>query len=163
MNMERLYAGLSFEQAVDKYIQTVYSVCVMRLSGNSDVDDCVQNTFIKLYEKSPDFNDENHLKAWLLRVAVNECRMSIRRSLRLIPLDTLKDMPLPRSEDSGDLSRALMKLGGKYREVLYLHYEEGYKVREIAEILNTKEGTVSSLLKRGRDKLKKYMEVMTDE
>ena len=72
---------------MDKYIQTVYSVCVMRLSGNSDVDDCVQNTFIKLYERSPDFNDENHLKAWLLRVAVNECRMSIRRSLRLIPLD----------------------------------------------------------------------------
>ena len=67
--MERLYAGLSFEQAVDKYIQTVYSVCVMRLSGNSEVDDCVQNTFIKLYEKSPDFNDEDHLKAWLLRDA----------------------------------------------------------------------------------------------
>ena len=161
--MERLYAGLSFEQAVDKYIQTVYSVCVMRLSGNSEVDDCVQNTFIKLYEKSPDFNDENHLKAWLLRVAVNECRMCARRSLRLIPLDTLKELPLPRLDDSGDLSRALMKLGSKYREVLYLHYEEGYKVREIAEILNTKEGTVSSLLKRGRDKLKKYMEVMTDE
>lgn len=74
--MDRLYAGLSYEQTVDKYIGTIYAVCVMRLSGNADVDDCVQNTFIKLYEKSPDFTDKNHLKAWLLRVAINECRMS---------------------------------------------------------------------------------------
>ena len=153
--MERLYAGLSYEQAVDKYIQTVYSACVMRLSGNSDVDDCVQNTFIKLYERSPDFNDENHLKAWLLHVAVNECKMSRRKALRFVPLDTLKETPLPQSDDSGDLSWALMQLSGKYREVLYLHYEEGYKVKEIADILEAKEGTVLSLLKRGRDKLKK--------
>lgn len=155
--MDRIYAGLSFDQAVEKYIQTVYAVCVMRLSGNSDVDDCVQNTFIKLYEKSPDFSDENHLKAWLLRVAINECRMNRRRSLRFVPLDAVKELPLSRSDDESDLSWALMRLSGKYREVLYLHYEEGYKVREIAEILNTKEGTVSSLLKRGRDKLKKMI------
>lgn len=153
--MDRLYAGLSFDQAVDKYIQTVYAACVMRLNGNFDVDDCVQNTFIKLYEKSPDFIDENHLKAWLLRVAINECRMSRRKSLRFVPLDTLKDIPLRQSDDSSDLSWALMQLSGKYREVLYLHYEEGYKVKEISEILQTKEGTVLSLLKRGRDKLKK--------
>ena len=151
----RLYAGLSFEQAVDKYIQTVYSACLMRLYGNADVDDCVQNTFVKLYERSPEFTDENHLKAWLLRVAINECRMSRRKALRFVPLDTLREIPLPQSDDSGDLSWALMKLSAKYREVLYLYYEEGYKVREIAEILETKEGTVMSLLKRGRDKLKK--------
>lgn len=152
--MERQYGGLSYEQAVERYLQTVYAVCVMRLSGNADVDDCVQNTFIKLYERSPEFSDETHLKAWLLRVAINECRMSVRRSLRFIPLDHLREHPLPQSDDHSDLSWALMRLGAKYREVLYLHYEEGYKVREIAEILNTKEGTVMSLLKRGRDKLR---------
>ena len=155
--MERLYAGLSYEQTVEKYIQTVYSVCVMRLSGNSDVDDCVQNTFLKLYERPPDFTDENHLKAWLLRVAINECRMTVRKTLRFVPLDNLREISFPRSDDEGDLSWALMQLNGKYREVLYLYYEEGYKVREIAEILGTKEGTVSSLLKRGRDKLKKMI------
>lgn len=155
--MERLYAGLSYEQTVEKYIQTVYSVCVMRLSGNSDVDDCVQNTFLKLYERPPDFTDENHLKAWLLRVAINECRMIVRKTLRFVPLDNLRESSFPRSDDEGDLSWALMQLNGKYREVLYLYYEEGYKVKEIAEILGTKEGTVSSLLKRGRDKLKKMI------
>lgn len=152
--MDRLYAGLSYEQTVDKYIGTIYAVCVMRLSGNADVDDCVQNTFIKLYEKSPDFTDENHLKAWLLRVAINECRMSVRRSLRFVPLDSMRELPLPQSDDHSDLSWALMRLSVKYREVLYLYYEEGFKVREIAGILDTREGTVMSLLKRGRDKLK---------
>ena len=153
--MDRQYAGLSYEQAVDRYIQTVYAACLMRLSGNADVDDCVQNTFIKLFEKSPDFTDENHLKAWLLRVAINECRMSRRRALRIVPLDSVREIPLPSADDKSDLSWALLQLKPKYREALYLHYEEGYKVSEIAEILNTKEGTVLSLLKRGRDKLKK--------
>ena len=152
--MERLYAGLSYEQTVEKYIQTVYSVCVMRLSGNSDVDDCVQNTFLKLYERPPDFTDENHLKAWLLRVAINECRMTVRKTLRFVPLDNLRESSFPRSDDEGDLSWALMQLNGKYREVLYLYYAEGYSTEEIARILNKNHSTVRTMMRRGREKLK---------
>lgn len=153
--MARLYAGLSFEQAVDKYADAVYTACVVRLSGNSDVDDCVQNTFIALYSKSPEFNDENHLKAWLLRVAINECRMAQRRALRFVPLHTVGEIPLPQPADEGDMTMALMRLSPKYREALYLYYVEEYKVDEIAGILGSKSGTVKSLLKRGRDKLRK--------
>ena len=152
--MDRLYAGLSYEQTVDKYIGTVYAVCVMRLSGNADVDDCVQNTFIKLYEKSPDFTDENHLKAWLLRVAINECHGYIAKNRRFLSLEHLEHEPIMWQDNERDVSWAMMRLSAKYREVLYLYYEEGYKVREIAGILDTREGTVMSLLKRGRDKLK---------
>ncbi len=148
------YAGLSFEQTVQKYAQNVYAACVVRLNGNADVDDCVQNTFVKLYQTAIEFRDTEHLKAWLLRVAINECRQSTRRSRRHVPLDTARKYPLPPADDRHDLSWALSRLSPKYREVLYLHYLEGYKVDEIASILDVKVGTVKSLLHRGRLLLK---------
>lgn len=148
------YAGLSFEQAVAKYSKNVLTACLIRLQNTPDAEDCTQNTFIKLYKKSPDFNDEEHLKAWLLRVAVNECRHCLRDNKRLVSLDSVKEYPLPESDDTRDISWALMRLPPNYREVLYLYYIERYKVDEIAAILDAKSGTVKSLLKRGRDKLR---------
>lgn len=155
----QLYAGLSFEQAVQKYAQNVYRACLIRLQNSADVDDCVQNTFVKLYRNSSEFNDENHLKAWLLRVAINECRKSFRFHRRFVPLDQLKESPLTATDgkdadDRSDMSWALVRLEPKYREALYLYYVELYKVNEIAEILDKKPNTVKSLLKRGREKLK---------
>ncbi len=158
MMAEHRYAGLSFEQTVRQYADSVYTACVVRLQNSPDVDDCVQNTFVKLYQKSPAFHDENHLKAWLLRVAINECKKSVRDRRRFLPLETLKERSLvsdsTRAEDTSDISWALMRLEPKYREVLFLYYIEGYKVDEIADILRKKSNTVKSLLKRGREKLK---------
>ena len=158
--MQKRYAGLSFEQAVQKYADAVYAACVVRLQNSPDADDCVQNTFIKLYQNPPDFNGEDHLKAWLLRVAINECNKSLRDRRRLLPLDAMQEYPLPASavksdDDSRDISWALMRLDAKYRTPLYLYYVERYKVDEIASILDSKSNTVKSLLKRGRERLRK--------
>ena len=153
-NDSKLYAGLSYEQTVRKYAQNVSSACMMRLQNWADAEDCFQNTFIKLYQKSPDFKDENHLKAWLLRVAINECKNLLRDSRRHLSLDAALQLPAPSAEDDADLSWALMKLDPDYREVIYLHYVEQMKVREIADVLGKKPNTVKTLLHRGREKLK---------
>ena len=150
----KLYAGLSYEQTVRKYAQNVSSACMMRLQNWADAEDCFQNTFIKLYQKSPDFKDENHLKAWLLRVAINECKNLLRDSRRHLSLDAALQIPAPSAEDDADLSWALMKLDPDYREVIYLHYVEQMKVREIADVLGKNPNTVKTLLHRGREKLK---------
>ena len=150
----KLYAGLSYEQTVRKYAQNVSSACMMRLQNWADAEDCFQNTFIKLYQKSPDFKDENHLKAWLLRVAINECKNLLRDSRRHLSLDAALQLPAPSAEDDADLSWALMKLDPDYREVIYLHYVEQMKVREIADVLGKNPNTVKTLLHRGREKLK---------
>lgn len=68
---EMSFAGLKYEQVVHKYNQTVVGICVMRLKNWADAEDCFQNTFISLYKNSPTFSDEAHLKAWLIRVAIN--------------------------------------------------------------------------------------------
>lgn len=153
-NGSKLYAGLSYEQTVRKYAQNVSSACMMRLQNWADAEDCFQNTFIKLYQKSPDFKDENHLKAWLLRVAINECKNLLRDSRRHLSLDAALQLPAPSAEDDADLSWALMKLDPDYREVIYLHYVEQMKVREIADVLGKNPNTVKTLLHRGREKLK---------
>ena len=112
----KLYAGLSYEQTVRKYAQNVSSACMMRLQNWADAEDCFQNTFIKLYQKSPDFKDENHLRAWLLRVAINECKNLLRDSRRHLSLDAALQLPAPSAEDDADLSWALMKLDPDYRD-----------------------------------------------
>lgn len=151
----RLYAGLSFEEAVRKYAQNVSSACLMRLQNYADAEDCFQNTFLKLYKSSPEFHSESHLKAWLLRVAINECKNCIRDSRRQLPLDFAVDQPAPSAEDDVDLSWALLQLEGDYREVVYLYYVERMKVKEIAGILGKNPNTIKTLLSRGREKLKR--------
>ena len=150
----KLYAGLTYEQAVQKYVRSVYGVCVMRLQNYADAEDCSQNVFVKLYSNSPDFANENHLKAWLIRVAVNECNKHIRKNRRLVSLDSVKEEKVEFPEEKYDISWALMKTPKKYRDVLYLHYCEKYKIKEIAIILNIKENSVKSLLKKGREILR---------
>lgn len=153
--MQRLYAGLEFEQVVRQYADTVYAVCVMRLNNAADAEDCFQDVFLKLYTDPPELRNTEHLKAWLIRVAINRCKNCIRDQRRLISLEAVPETPFVISDDDHDISWALMKLEVKYRDVLYLHYVERYKVAEIGEILSMSESAVKNTLYRGRKKLKK--------
>lgn len=152
--MDALFAGLTYEQAVRKYASTVTGVCVMRLQNHADAEDCFQNTFVKLLTKAPSFSDENHLKAWLIKVAMHECSNYIKKNRRALSLSELPTEPVYRTDDAYDVSWALLRLKPGYREILYLHYVERYKVKEIAAILGKNRNTVKVMLKRGRDMLK---------
>lgn len=152
---EKCYAGMSFEEVVRKYSDTVTGVCLMRLKNMSDVEDCYQNTFLKFYTKSPKFEDEQHIKAWLIRVAIRECASYMRKNRRQVPVESFFDESDSDNKDNLDVSWALIKTPSKYRDVLYLHYCEEYKVKEIAQIIGAKENTVKSLLRRGREILRK--------
>lgn len=154
--MARLIFGdMDFEAVVRKYADSVLSACIMRLKNEADADDCFQNTFLKLYTNPPEFREEEHIKAWLLRVAINECKNFIRDNRRDISLETASPIFYTNVDDQRDISWALMRLEPEYREVLYLYYVEQYKVKEIAEILDKNPNTVKTMLSRGRKKLKK--------
>lgn len=154
--MARLVFGdMDFEAVVRKYADSVLSACIMRLKNEADAEDCFQNTFLKLYTDPPQFKEEEHIKAWLLRVAINECKNFIRDNRKTVPLDSVPPVVQPNSDDFRDISWALMRLEPEYREVLYLYYVEQYKVKEIAGILDKNPNTVKTILSRGRKKLKK--------
>ena len=153
--MQDSYAGMSYDDVVRKYAKTVASACLMRLNNWADAEDCFQNTFLKLYTASPDFTDEKHLKAWLIRVAINECKNTLRNRGRIVPLDTARDVPVFMKESDSDTPPAiLMRLKPKYREAMYLFYCEHYSIAETALILGKNENTVKTLLHRGREQFK---------
>lgn len=136
--------------AVQEYGDMLYRMCIVMLRNTSDAEDAVQDTFITYMEKSPPFNDSEHEKAWLLKVAANKCRNVLKYRKRHFtePAEVL-DTIVERTPDSRILE-SLMMLPEKYRSVLHLHYITGYKVDEIAEITGLKSSAVKMRLQKGR-------------
>ena len=152
------YAGMSFEQVLKKYADVVTRVCIVHCGNQTDAQDCFQNVFLKLYQRDIDFESEAHIRAWLIRVAVNECTDWYRQfwKRRIILTDEIPDHKLDLTQEQDDsVIPYLMKLPFKYRRILYCHYYEDKKISEIATELKLSENTVKTQLVRGREMLKR--------
>ena len=115
-----------------------------------------------LHAKPQSFADDEHLKAWLLRVTVNKCK-NLKRSFRISRTGSLETEDVTSATyemmtENSSILAEIRALPEKYASVIYLYYYEGYNTREIAEIQGKSENTVSSLLRRGREKLKLELE-----
>lgn len=141
-------------EAVVKYSDMLYKICIVILCNEQDVQDAIQDTFCRYLEKKPDFRDEEHEKAWLIRVATNICRDMIRFRIRhpKISIDGLEDsLAAPEQKET---LRELLELPVRQKTVIYLHYVEGYHIREIADILGITEGAVKMRLQRGKEQMR---------
>jgi len=118
----------------------------------------MQEVFLSLL-KPPTFNDEEHLKAWIIRAAINKCKNLLKSHKRSVPLDEVYNRvgAEPIKEEHIDLVAALRKLHEFDREILYLHYYEGYSAKEIAKIFGKSENAVFIRLNRARNELKKLL------
>ncbi len=146
-------------RAVEEYADMVRRVCFYHLKNREDTEDVFQNVFLKYMLCDKPFKDREHEKAWLLRVAINACRDYVKSFFRrnAIPLETLREMEAGGMEEHREVLEAVLALPGKYKDVIYLHYYEGYSAFEIGRILGKKENTVYSLLSRGRGMLKEEL------
>lgn len=145
-----------FEQTARAYGDTLYRVALHAVGNRADAEDVVQTVLLRLYEHGGDFENEDHMKHWLLRVAVNESRRLLRAfwRRRVVALDEEWDAPAPEDGEAGEVLRAVMALEGKYRVAVYLYYYEGCSVKEAAEIMGTGPSTVQTWLARARKKLR---------
>lgn len=143
------------ETVISKYGDMLYRLCVLMLKNESDAEDVVQETIIKYYQKSPAFENCEHEKAWLIRVATNKCRDLLRFRVRhpQIDDDYLEKISYE-SSDSG-IIEALASLPEKFRLVLTLYYIEDYRVEDIAKIINRTSSAVKMRLQKGRKLLEK--------
>lgn len=144
-----------FEALVEKYADTVTRICFMNLENRSDAEDAWQNVFLKLFKSKKVWElPENELSKWLVTVALNECR-DIRRKLFHRSHFDIDELSITYNEDfDKDLVNSVRSLPSKYSQPIMLYYFEGYSVSEISVILSTKENTVKSRLKRGKELLK---------
>ena len=152
-----------FTRLVRRYIDTVFRVALNYLRNPSDAEDITQTVFEKLLREEKPFESEEHIRNWLIRVTVNECKKLLRSPWRFVePIeDYMKGMTFENTAQS-ELYRAVMGLPKKYRLAIYLHYYEGYSTQEIGRILRIPKNTVCSHLKRGRELLKKELQEADD-
>ena len=146
----------AFIQAVETYGDSIYRVAFHALKNRADAEDVMQAVLLKLYERGPEFESEEHLKRWLLRLAVNESRSLLRSAWRRlrVSLEENWDAPAPEDPAKRELYEAVMALEAKYRLTIYLYYYEGLSVKEAAEALGARPSTVQTWLHRARQRLR---------
>ena len=143
----------------EQYAQSVYAAAFSVCGNVHDAQDVMQETFLEYHVTKKEFASQEHVRAWLLRVAVNKAinLRSSARYRRTLPLeDWAQTLEFPEPSDRR-LFEEVMALPEKYRVVLHLYYYEGYSVREIAKLLRLGESGVKHRLARGRAQLKEKL------
>ena len=148
-----------------KYADRLYAAAFNICRQQQDAEDAVQDAFIRLYHSNKDFESEEHIKAWLLRVTINAAKSTKRLFWNRMrsSYEEYMDSLTFKEESDRSLMDEVLNLPEKYRIVIHLFYFEEYKVREIADILNVSENTVKTRLLNGRRILKEKLEGWEDE
>ena len=150
----------SVQELFEKYQNNLYIIAFQICKNTEDAKDVVQDTFLQYYSLKKEFDNEQHIRAWLIRVAINKAKnincafwrrnkMSIEDYIETLVFET------PESEE---LFETVMNLPEKYRIVIHLFYYEDYTIHEIAEILKLSESNVKVRLSRGRSLLKEKLQ-----
>ena len=157
--MENFEQNISARKLLDMYSATVYRLCYSRTGNKADSEDITQEVFLRYIRAGKKFKDEEHRKAWILKVTVNCINTFCTAAYNRHRAD-LEEMgePVGEMEEESDLLIAVRQLPEKYGQVIHLFYYEEMSVKEISEITGDKESTVKSQLTRGRQMLKKILE-----
>lgn len=147
------------ELLIDKYKQNIYAISYGICKNRDDAEDVMQETFIKYHLSNKQFDSEEHIRAWLFRVAINKSK-NIRLSFwnrKRIDIEDIYEKDEQNSENK-ELLEKILKLPEKYRIVIHLFYYEDYSIKEISKILHISESNVGVRLNRARKQLRQSLE-----
>ncbi|WP_405111351.1 RNA polymerase sigma factor [Paenibacillus sp. FSL K6-1217] len=146
-------------QSYEVYAEMLYRIALVHLGSRQDAEEATQDTFIKLMEKAPVFKDDEHQKAWLIRVITNHCKNLLGRGWRKreVKLEGVEPITSDNPEELAIL-QLVLALPVKYKAVIHLYYYEDYPVQEISRILQISESAVKMRLQRGRQLLRLELE-----
>lgn len=158
--MQNLQQGPNDHFAVkySQYGEMLFKISMVYLGNREDAEEAMQEVFYKLLYKSPQFQDREHEKAWLIRTTVNYCKDMLRNvwRRRVVKMEDIEHYYDNTSDI--DLMKEILSLPPKYKTVIHLYYYEDYSVKEIADILKIKESAVKMRLQRGRQLLRLELE-----
>lgn len=147
-----------FESLVEKYMDMIYRVAYSQTKNSDDANDVTQDVLIQLYKSNKKFESDVHIKNWLIKVTVNQCKMLFRTPWsKMEDISNYAETIGFEDESHLDLFFAVMKLDKKYRVPLMLFYYEGYSTKEISSFLGISEKTISTRLFRAKAILKDYL------
>lgn len=146
--------GDIFTEYVRKYRNTVFRVAYSFVNNVQDSEDITQDALLKLYKSEEKFSSDENVKAWLIKVTSNTAKNFIKRN-SLRRKEPYKEENTV--QDDYGIAEVMKGLKSDYRIVIYLHYYEGYGVKELSELLSISESNVKIRLKRGRDRLRELL------
>ena len=153
-----MFSEEQFTSLATTYMDMIFRLAFSYLKSKADADDVTQTVLLRLYKTGKAFESDAHVKNWLLRVTVNECKKLLRSPWRRTEDFEAYAETLAFDEPQyAGLFEAVMALDGKCRAAVVLHYYEGYTISEISALLRVPAGTVGTRLKRAREKLKLYL------
>ncbi len=158
--------NLPVETLVEAYQNRLFAVAFNVCKNAHDAEDVVQDTFIQYLSQKREFDSEEHIRAWLIRVAINKAKNKVTSFFHrnVLPLEDYIQTLQFESEESCELFEAVMHMPEKYRIVIHLFYYEDYSVKEIADILKLTPDNVKVRLSRGRNLLRTTLkEVWNDD
>lgn len=150
---------IATEVLVEKYKDHLFAAAFNVCKNAADADDVVQDTFLQYHITNRQFENEQHIRAWLIRVAINKSKninLSFWRQ-KGVPLEEYMETLTFETPEAQTLFTEVMKLPEKYRIVIHLFYYEDYTIREIAKIMNVTESNVKVRLTRGRRLLRNVL------
>lgn len=146
-------------RAIDRHADTVRRICMLHLKSYSDTEDIFQTVFLKYILSPVIFENEEHEKAWIIRVTVNACKdfkKNFFRS-RTVPLEDVKELITEMPDDHTDVLEAVLALPQKYKDIVYLYFYEQYSAVDISRLLGKNVNTVYALLARAKTMLKERL------
>ena len=144
------------DRAVERYSDMVRRLCMIHLKNYADTEDIFQTVFLKYVLSSVSFENEEHEKAWFIRVTINACKDLLKSFFRsrTVSLDEIAEQSSEMPKDDREVLEAVLSLPPKYKDVVYLHYYEGYTAPQISRILGKNVNTIYTLINRSRQLLR---------
>ena len=143
----------NLREIYDRNVDMIYHICLIYLKNPADAEDAVHNTFVKLMEKGMTFENEQHERNWLIRVAANVSKNMLRHWSRYnADLEEITDRGV--SDDHNEVLDALSRLPDKLKIPVYLFYYHGYNSKEIGSILKENDSTIRNRLQKAKKLLR---------
>lgn len=156
-----IYSRDEIEKILKQYGDTIYRMAFVQVKKHDVAEDIYQEVCVKLLKQKARIEPEEHLKAWLLRTAINCCKDYWKsawvKRLSWKEIEETSEVTVKAEEHDGYLTECVWRLPEKYRSLIHLYYYEDYSQKEIAEMLHMKENTVAIRLLRGREKLREML------
>ena len=156
---------LSVQELAENYSKNLFTIALNICKNPHDAEDVVQDTFLTCLTQNKEFESQEHIRAWLIRVTINKAKNKTktfwRKNIGSLE-EYMASVEFP-SQEASDLFEAVMGLPEKYRIVIHLFYYEDYSVQEISEILKLSPGNVKVRLSRGRAALRNILREEWDD